>query len=83
MPDYIGGVLKFLLVVIVIAIAVYGCVMLMDRQLNGAKRPGPFRPPRPGRGSTPQRPLGPDDDPDFLWKLNQRNRRKPPKSDDS
>ncbi|HSX68165.1 hypothetical protein [Nocardioides sp.] len=75
--------LKFLLVVVAIALVVYGCVMLVDRQLNGTKRPGPFRPPRPGRGSTPQRPLGPDDDPDFLWKLNQRNRRKPPKSDDS
>ncbi len=75
--------LKFLLVVILVALAVYGCVMLVDRQLNGLKRPGPRRPPRAGRGprQTPQRPLGPDDDPDFLWKLNQRNKRRP-KSDD-
>lgn len=73
------------MVVILIALAVYGCVMLVDRQLNGLKRPGPWRPPRAGRGpgptQPPKRPLGPDDDPDFLWKLNQRNKRRPPHDD--
>jgi hypothetical protein len=62
-------VLKFLLVVLVIALAVYGCVMLMQRQLGGPKQP---------RSKGPQRPLGPDDDPEFLRDL---NRRRPPKSD--
>ncbi len=61
--------LKFLIVVLVIALAVYGCVMLLDRQLSGPKKPRP---------KGPQRPLGPDDDPDFLRDL---NRRKPPRRD--
>lgn len=73
MPVYIGEVLKFLLVVVIIALAVYGCVMLVDRQLNGIKRPS-----RPRR-SQPRRPIGPDDDPEFLRQL---NRRRPPKRDD-
>jgi hypothetical protein len=71
-------VLKFLLVIVIIALAVYGCVMLVDRQLNGVKRPGPFRPPRAGRGPAPGRPLGPDDDPEFLRSLNRRKPPKPP-----
>lgn len=62
--------LKFLIVVLVIALAVYGCVMLLERQMSGPKKP-----PSPG----PKRPLGPDDDPDFLREL---NRRRPKKHDD-
>ncbi|WP_182920346.1 hypothetical protein [Nocardioides cavernaquae] len=62
--------LKFLIVVLVIALAVYGCVMLLERQRRGPRKP-------PQRG--PQRPLGPDDDPDFLRDLNRR--RKPPRRD--
>jgi hypothetical protein len=62
-------VLKFLIVVLIIALAVYGCVMLVERQLSGPKKP-------PTKG--PQRPIGPDDDPDFLRDL---NRRKPPRRD--
>lgn len=68
--------LKFLLVVVIIALAVYGCVMLVDRQLNGVKRP-----PRPRRAQ-PKRPLGPDDDPEFLRQLNRRKPPKPPNRDD-
>jgi hypothetical protein len=55
--------------VLVIALAVYGCVMLLDRQMSGPKKPRP---------KGPQRPIGPDDDPDFLRDL---NRRKPPRRD--
>jgi hypothetical protein len=72
---YIGNVLKFLLVVLVIALVVYACVTLLDRQVSG-------RPKLRGGGSSgrsgraPQRPIGPDDDPDFLRDL---NRRRPPK----
>lgn len=71
--------LKFLLVVIAIAIVVYACVMLVDRQTNSVRRR-----PRPSRGSrpsAPRGPIGPDDDPDFLWELNKRNKK--PKPDDS
>lgn len=63
--------LKFLLVVLVIALVVYACVTLLDRRMSGPRKP---RGGAPRRG--PQRPLGPDDDPDFLRDL---NRRRPPK----
>lgn len=58
--------LKFLLVVVIIAVAVY----LVARVLQGKGVPGP------GTGGTtaPRRPLGPDDDPDFLWNLDKKKR---------
>ncbi|MDO7868606.1 hypothetical protein [Nocardioides jiangxiensis] len=65
--------LKFLLIVVLLALAIYGCVMLVDRQLNGTRAGRPLLPRRPQQ---PRRPLGPDDDPEFLRQL---NRRKPPK----
>jgi hypothetical protein len=45
---------KFVLVVVLIAIAIYLTVRVIERR-------GVSRPTRP-----PQRPHGPDDDPDFL-----------------
>lgn len=69
--DYIGGV-KFLLVFLVLAVTIYLVVRLLERRggrggSNGARlRP----PPRPNR------PIGPDDDPDFLRDLNRRRRHK-------
>ncbi|WP_165872947.1 hypothetical protein [Nocardioides jejuensis] len=71
--------LKFLLVVVIIALAVYGCVMLVDRQINGTKPAA--RPLLPRRPKQPQRPLGPDDDPEFLRQLNRRKPPEPPKPD--
>ena len=38
--------------------------------LAGRSRPTPMVPPRP-------RAVGPDDDPDFLWNLERRKRRRP------
>jgi len=69
---------KFLLVVIVLAVAVYLTVRLIERR---GGRGGSFgaalkRPNRPNLPNRPARPLGPDDDPDFLRDLNRRRRQK-------
>lgn len=62
------GVGKFLLVVVLVGVTVYLVVRIIERR--GIK-PTPKAPPRP---------LGPDDDPDFLWDLNKKTRhqKKPP-----
>ena len=54
--------LKFLLVVILLAIAIYLTVRVVQRR-------GPV-----DRDQTPPRPLGPDDDDDFLRELGRRKR---------
>ncbi|WP_121253248.1 hypothetical protein [Nocardioides ferulae] len=62
--------LKLLLVVIVIAVAVYLAVRMFQGELPGrgqASR-GPGRPP------APPRPIGPDDDDDFLRDLDRKRR---------
>lgn len=63
---------KFVIVVLLIAVAVYLLVRVIERR--GVRRPGdgPLGPgpARPSRG-----PLGPDDDPDFIWGLNKKRRR--------
>lgn len=65
--------LKFLLVVLLVAVAIYVVTRLLERR---GRPPGPGRTqPRP---SPPPRPMGPDDDPDFLRTLEQRQ----PKPDD-
>ena len=62
------GVGKFLLVVVLVGVTVYLVVRIIERR---GIRPTPKAPPRP---------LGPDDDPDFLWDLNKKTRhqKKPP-----
>lgn len=60
--------LKFLLVVILIAVAVYLATRAM--QDRGTK-PAPRRTQRP---APPPRVMGPDDDPDFLRDLDRRRR---------
>lgn len=60
---------KFLLVVLVLAVAIYLTVRFLERRATG---PG-------GRGGAPlppPRPMGPDDDPDFLWRLERDERRR-------
>ena len=64
--------LKLLLVVILIAIAVYFTVRALDRR---GITPAPRRPQQPPRV------LGPDDDPDFLRDLD-RKRKHPEDPDD-
>ena len=52
--------IKALVVLLVLAMVIYGVVRLLQRRAGG---PAP-------------RVTGPDDDPDFLRDLNRRNRRK-------
>ena len=56
--------LKFLLVVILVAVMVYLTVRVIQRR--GILPPS--------RNSAPPRPLGPDDDPDFLRDLNRKRK---------
>ena len=65
--------LKFLLIVILLAVAIYFTVRVIQRRGILPERP------------TDERPLGPDDDPDFLRDLDRkwRRRRKPEDPDPS
>jgi hypothetical protein len=68
-------VLKFLLVVILIAVAVYLTTRAIQRRgIAPAPRPRPRRP-------EPPRIVGPDDDPDFLRDLDRK--RKHPEDPDA
>lgn len=64
MQDYIGGMLKVLLVVAVIAFVVWVLVRAALRRI-GEEGDGPASRPRV---------IGPDDDPDFLRGLDRRRR---------
>ena len=62
--------LKFLLIVILLAVAIYFSVRVVQRRgLLPERRPE-------------QRPLGPDDDPDFLRDLDRKRRRRKPEDPD-
>lgn len=61
--------LKFLLVVLLIAIAVYAVARVIERR-------GSTPTPRPRPRQAPPRPMGPDDDPEFLRDLERRRRQK-------
>lgn len=67
--------LKLLLVVLLFAVAVYALVRVIERR---GLLPAPRRRGRPGdgQGARPAepRPLGPDDDPDFLRDLDRRRK---------
>jgi hypothetical protein len=77
-------VLKFLLVVVLFALATYAAVRFLERRGTPPIAGGPSgssgaRGPRGPRGpgpAQPPRPLGPDDDPDFLRDL-ERKRKHP------
>lgn len=64
--------LKFLLLVILVAVAVYFLVRAIQRRGVLPRHQPPASPPRP---------LGPDDDPDFLRDLDRK--RKHPKDPDA
>lgn len=68
--------LKLLLVVVIVAVATYALVRVIQRRgvsvppRGGASHPAGTRRPRPA----PRRPLGPDDDEEFLRELERRRR---------
>jgi hypothetical protein len=62
--NYIGGVLKAVIFVALVAVVIYFVTRAIERGI--AARPGPPKRPR--------RPLGPDDDQDFIWGLNKKRR---------
>lgn len=61
---------KFLLVIAVFAVLVYGVFWLLDRRRRKKHLRAHSTPPKPLK-----RQLGPDDDEDFLRELEQRRRR--------
>lgn len=67
--------LKFLLVVILVAVIVYLTARAIERR---GVAPAPPRRPQP-----PPRPLGPDDDADFLRDLDRKRKRKDPEDPDA
>jgi hypothetical protein len=75
-----GGLPTWLWVLIIILLPIFGAVawivLKQQRRRSGGRGPG-GRPGRPGRGPhRPSGPVAPDDDPDFLWRLEQERRRR-------
>lgn len=66
--------LKFLLVVILVAVIVYLTARAIERRGIA---------PSPRRPQPPPRPLGPDDDADFLRDLDRKRKRKDPEDPDA
>ncbi|GAA1716356.1 PLD nuclease N-terminal domain-containing protein [Isoptericola hypogeus] len=77
-----GGLPRWLWVVIIVLLPVFGAVAWIVVKQASRRTPGggpSGRGPRTGPGRGPRRPSGPvapDDDPDFLWKLDQEKRRR-------
>jgi hypothetical protein len=65
-------VLKILLVVAVLAVAIYLLVRVIERR--GLRRRGDGGDGGGGTRPVQRGPLGPDDDPEFLWNLDKRKR---------
>ncbi len=75
-----GGLPTWLWVLIIILLPVFGAAawIVLKQQRRRAGGLGPSgRGGRPGRGPRrPSGPVAPDDDPDFLWRLEQERRRR-------
>lgn len=80
--DERGGLPRWLWAVIIVLLPIFGAVAWIvvkqsARRASGGRGPS-SRPRRPGP-SGPRRPSGPvapDDDPEFLWRLEQEKRRR-------
>ena len=66
-PAYPGGVLRFLVIVALLALVTYFVVRAFQQR-------GALPPPKPKRKLPPPRVIGPDDDPDFLRDLDRKRR---------
>jgi hypothetical protein len=71
---------KFFLLIMAVAVVVYVVTRLIETRGHLFRRTSQRKPLLPPRTS-PNRPLGPDDDPEFLRDLNRR--RKKPQEDES
>ncbi|MBC7290912.1 MAG: PLDc_N domain-containing protein [Actinotalea sp.] len=78
-----AGLHPALWVAIIVLLPVLGPVswiftsLYLRSQMRGAGGPArPSRPIRPGRPPRRQGPVAPDDDPDFLWRLERERRRR-------
>ncbi|CAM3729794.1 PLD nuclease N-terminal domain-containing protein [Isoptericola cucumis] len=76
-----GGLPRWLWVVIIVLLPVFGALAWIVVKHSSRRAPGSRggsgRPGRPGGGPRrPSGPIAPDDDPDFLWKLEQDRRRR-------
>lgn len=72
--DETGGMPRWGWAVLIVLLPGAGAAgWLLFRRLQRTSQPAPGRPPRPGRRP---RPVAPDDDPEFLWRLEQERRRR-------
>lgn len=75
-----GGLPRWLWVVIIVLLPLFGAVAWIVVKHSGRRAPGgrggSGRPGRPGGPRRPSGPVAPDDDPDFLWQLEQERRRR-------
>ena len=70
-----GGLPKWLWVVIILVVPVVGALAwIMVRRTDGTTPP--VRDDRTSTGPRRSGPVAPDDDPDFLWRLDQERRRR-------
>lgn len=87
LPEERAGIRRWAWAVVVVLLPVLGplvwiLVSRYSRAQAGAQRPTPGSPGRPGGAAHPPGriarrpgPVAPDDDPDFLWRLEQQRRR--------
>jgi hypothetical protein len=66
---------KLLLVILVLGVVIYVTVRLIERRRGNGGGGSTSRLMHPK--SPPNRPMGPDDDPDFLRDLNRRRPKRP------
>lgn len=83
LPEERAGVQPWAWVLAILLLPVLGPVVWLFVSRSASPRPrpdaprGPFRPP-----TRPSGPVAPDDDPDFLWRLEQERRRADPPADE-
>ena len=77
--DERGGLPRWLWAVIIVLLPLFGAVAWIVVKQSARRASGGGPSPRPGRRpSGPRRPgpVAPDDDPEFLWRLEQEKRRR-------
>ncbi|MGF0115645.1 PLDc N-terminal domain-containing protein [Promicromonospora sp. Marseille-Q5078] len=77
-----GGLPRWLWAVIILLLPVFGAVAWIVVKQASRRAPGGRGPsgrsgrPRPSGPRRPSGPVAPDDDPEFLWRLEQEKRRR-------